>query len=130
MSVALVCSVSCVKLSRPSLKTSPPSKILSQKSRITRALRDDGSRSFESAGQSLTISFSNLCFGPSIGGVEIVGTVLYFMCYRLATCPNIVAKLCDEIDPLMEGEGGRRQIPAYTALESLPDLTAFYMAGA
>lgn len=49
------------------------------------------------------------------------------MTYLLAVRPDILAKLREEIDPLMEGEDGKREIPDYSVLSALPYLNAFYM---
>ncbi|KAG9002055.1 hypothetical protein FRB94_004147 [Tulasnella sp. JGI-2019a] len=63
----------------------------------------------------------------TIAGVETSSTTLTYMMYNLARYPTVLAKLREEIDPLMHGEDGRRQIPDISVLNKLPYLNAFYM---
>lgn len=65
----------------------------------------------------------------SIAGVDTTDTTLSFLCYTLATRPDILAKLREEIDPLMYGEEGKRHIPDYSVLSQLPYLNAVYYEG-
>lgn len=59
--------------------------------------------------------------------METSSTTLTYMCYNLARWPKIMAKLREEIDPLMVGSDGRRHIPDISVVNKLPYLNAFYM---
>lgn len=62
-----------------------------------------------------------------MGGVDTSNIVLSFMCYLLATRPDIMEKLREELDPLMDGVEGKRQILEYAVISELPYMNAFYM---
>ncbi|KAG8995785.1 hypothetical protein FRB93_001067 [Tulasnella sp. JGI-2019a] len=63
----------------------------------------------------------------TLAGVDTTSTVLSYMCYTLATHPDVLAKLRAEIDPLMphDSEGGNRRVPDISVLNKLPYLNAF-----
>lgn len=49
------------------------------------------------------------------------------MLYVLALYPEVLARVREEIDPVMPGEEGERQIPDFSVLTKLPYFNAFYM---
>ncbi|KAG9024506.1 hypothetical protein FS837_005341, partial [Tulasnella sp. UAMH 9824] len=63
----------------------------------------------------------------TIAGVDTSSTTLSYMMYTLACRPDILAKLREEIDPLMpeDGQGGKRTAPDFQVLNRLPYLTGF-----
>ncbi|KAG8924794.1 hypothetical protein FRC00_004710, partial [Tulasnella sp. 408] len=65
--------------------------------------------------------------GHTIAGVDTSSTTLAYMMYTLACRPDILAKLREEIDPLMpeDGQGGKRTPPDFQVLNRLPYLTGF-----
>ncbi|KIO32887.1 hypothetical protein M407DRAFT_18345 [Tulasnella calospora MUT 4182] len=65
--------------------------------------------------------------GHTIAGVDTSSTTLSYMMYTLANRPDILAKLREEIDPLMpdDGQSGKRTAPDFLVLNRLPYLTGF-----
>ncbi|KAG8898860.1 hypothetical protein FRC00_002247, partial [Tulasnella sp. 408] len=63
----------------------------------------------------------------TIAGVDTSSTTLSYMMYTLACRPDVLAKLREEIDPLMpdDGQGGKRTPPDFQVLNCLPYLTGF-----
>ncbi|KAG8898859.1 hypothetical protein FRC00_002246 [Tulasnella sp. 408] len=65
--------------------------------------------------------------GHTIAGVDTSSTTLSYMMYTLACRSDILAKIREEIDPLMpdDGQGGKRTAPDFQVLNRLPYLTGF-----
>lgn len=65
----------------------------------------------------------------SIAGVETSTVSLSYMLYNLALYPDILAKLREEVDPLMTDsseDGIHRTIPDTSVLSKLPYLNAIF----
>ncbi|KAG8991736.1 hypothetical protein FRB94_003587 [Tulasnella sp. JGI-2019a] len=63
----------------------------------------------------------------TIAGVDTSSITLAYMIYNLARMPDVLARIREEVDPLMPMEDGRHQIPSIVTLENLPYLKAFFM---
>lgn len=63
----------------------------------------------------------------SLGGVETSSTTLTYVCWILVCHPEIMAKLREEVDPLMVGPEGRRHLPDISVVNKLPFVNAFFM---